>query len=1055
MKEILKSPSRSALLLALVNLSLICFYCAIAIGNSGGNRRNTDAVAQTIDREANEDRERLDRFVSPISPDDLAKARAAMRALPPSPLAQSRQFGSPDDPSPTPAPFWKNPFSSTIVASTGDQNPISGRIDAFAFDSTDPDIIYAGGYGGLLRTKNGGATWKYLSDSWDSQTVSSITLDPLDQTQGTIYAGTGLVDHRGVGLYRSTTGGETWDHIPGPFSGSVITGIVADPNTTADHATLYVANDRLATEGGLWSSADRGNSWTLVQSEPCASPAPTVGCNGVFRVAIDSSTTPSTIYIADAEGVKRKGPREEIFTTIYPGNECWGSPDMWKINMQVVNSVLFILSPTSGSTPPGPGVCTDVEVKLFMTESPHKDEPEWTLIPTLCPRPSGGPCPGGPEDPPPWQGKQIKPERFAVDPSDPTSIFIGNVKVWHTTLSDPGNPIWEDVQPSRFHDDPRAIAFSPNSPGRAYVGNDGGIWRSPIAGAGSSMWENLNQNLPVMLLNSIALSHGRMVGGTFDNGTIWYDLANPDGYWRILNGGDAFTTLIDPIDTQYSYYRNNSSGAALRRHVLTTLEDEPIAPLTECGDVRWTKTSSAPHSLILPCHYSVYRTSNATTSRPLQWQEIPLPTPTASPGALVSWLGTAAEAPNNSEVIYAAEYSPANIWRTGNAPSSGGLATWTRGIIDAPCTHINAIAVDPTNWETAYLACSEGIFRTKANDGGHWQLMTTGALANANYKDVIIDSRNTLTTNTIYAASDAGVITSPNQGKTWQSLTGIPPGLSISSLWFDANIDPNAPGSRQLVASSEGRGVYVHDFDDILPSISITSPAENTIVTGLVTITADASDNHAIKDVQFKVGTHTLGPILTTPPFVAVWDSRLLSESEPPNQTLAAVAHDLTGNESVSSVGVTVLRVSLPIGSLSTSVSTSTVVLKPVTTTFIDESLQYTQFESYFSFDSSIITFAFPYAQTTELTSTGWALTTGLSGTAGGIRTLYIHGTSNDQTPLSGSGTLFNLRMRRVSGTPGAATPLTWLASPNDFEFSDGVTASPPNQINGLITISP
>src|SRR5207244_11284770 len=52
-------------------------------------------------------------------------------------------------------------------------------------------------------------------------------------------------------------------------------------------------------------------------------------------------------------------------------------------------------------------------------------------------------------------------------------------------------------------------------------------------------------------------------------------------------------------------------------------------------------------------------------------------------------------------------------------------------------------------------------------------------------------------------------------------------------------------------------------------------------------------------------------------------------------------------------------------------------------------------------------------------------------------RTLLISAFSNDVTPLSGSGTLFNLNLTRVSSSAGANTALTWVASPNNFIFID------------------
>src|SRR5438105_10861488 len=71
------------------------------------------------------------------------------------------------------------------------------------------------------------------------------------------------------------------------------------------------------------------------------------------------------------------------------------------------------------------------------------------------------------------------------------------------------------------------------------------------------------------------------------------------------------------------------------------------------------------------------------------------------------------------------------------------------------------------------------------------------------------------------------------------------------------------------------------------------------------------------------------------------------------------------------------------------------------------------------------------------------------------IMTLRISALSNDFTPLSGAGTLFELRMLRVSSIPGAMSPLIWAPSPDNFFFIDGnLNTFPPDQNNGLITIT-
>src|SRR5947207_8500091 len=71
------------------------------------------------------------------------------------------------------------------------------------------------------------------------------------------------------------------------------------------------------------------------------------------------------------------------------------------------------------------------------------------------------------------------------------------------------------------------------------------------------------------------------------------------------------------------------------------------------------------------------------------------------------------------------------------------------------------------------------------------------------------------------------------------------------------------------------------------------------------------------------------------------------------------------------------------------------------------------------------------------------------------MKTLRISAFSFDITPLNGMGTLFNLRMLRISNTPGAMSPLVWKPDPDNFIFiDDTLDTHTPNQSNGLITIT-
>src|SRR5437773_2017974 len=149
------------------------------------------------------------------------------------------------------------------------------------------------------------------------------------------------------------------------------------------------------------------------------------------------------------------------------------------------------------------------------------------------------------------------------------------------------------------------------------------------------------------------------------------------------------------------------------------------------------------------------------------------------------------------------------------------------------------------------------------------------------------------------------------------------------------------------------------------------------------------------------------------------------------------------------------VTVSLPTATFDTSVPISTVIPEPVAATNIDASFNLVGFQGDFTFDETVATFSAPPVQNSGLTAGNWNVTGNVLPGPGPIRTLRVSAFSNDFTPLSGSGTLYLMRMLRVSGTPGASTPLAWAAKPNNFFFIDSnLNTVTPSQSNGLITIT-
>src|SRR5262245_14576563 len=104
----------------------------------------------------------------------------------------------------------------------------SGRVTALAINSTCTKkdcLLYVGAAGGgVWKTDKalGGDNmhWKFITGSLPSNAIGSLLIDPSDPSGNTLYVGTGepnaAVDNEaGVGIFKTTDGGDSWTMIPG------------------------------------------------------------------------------------------------------------------------------------------------------------------------------------------------------------------------------------------------------------------------------------------------------------------------------------------------------------------------------------------------------------------------------------------------------------------------------------------------------------------------------------------------------------------------------------------------------------------------------------------------------------------------------------------------------------------------------------------------------------------------------------------------------------------------------------------------------------------------
>ena len=214
--------------------------------------------------------------------------------------------------------------------------------------------------GGVWRTKNALAPnpkWEYLSGSFGINSIGSITIDPNDSSANTLWVGTGEGNTcgsgcvAGVGLYKSTDGGDHWTGPIGEsaFNARGVGTIAIKPGNSnviyagstfgvRGHASSCcygaVSPYRALIPGapiwGLYRSTNGGNTWSLVHNgstnpAACGTDVLAIANNatpcsprGVRRVVIDPSN-PDIVYAASyARGVWRSSDGGTTWTQIKP-----------------------------------------------------------------------------------------------------------------------------------------------------------------------------------------------------------------------------------------------------------------------------------------------------------------------------------------------------------------------------------------------------------------------------------------------------------------------------------------------------------------------------------------------------------------------------------------------------------------------------------------------------------------------------------------------------------------------------------------------------------------
>lgn len=128
----------------------------------------------------------------------------------------------------------------------------SPRAFSFSPDLANDNTVFAAGPGGVFRSRTGGSTWESLKGGIPPDvTVITLAVSSNFAADRTLFAGT-----LGAGIYRSSDASDAWQPANHGLSDLTVRGLAVSPAFATDGIVL------VATDGGLFLSTDDGATWT-------------------------------------------------------------------------------------------------------------------------------------------------------------------------------------------------------------------------------------------------------------------------------------------------------------------------------------------------------------------------------------------------------------------------------------------------------------------------------------------------------------------------------------------------------------------------------------------------------------------------------------------------------------------------------------------------------------------------------------------------------------------------------------------------------------------------
>jgi len=724
------------------------------------------------------------------------------------------------------------PYKNLIWRSIGGWiESIGGRCTDIAVPKGSKQTIYIGSAtGGVWKTENSGVTWDPIFDEAPTLSIGDIAIAESDP--GIVWVGTGEANIfrasiAGIGLYKSTDAGKTWQHMG--LAGTQTVGRIRIHPTNPD--IVYVAASghewTYNPERGVFKTTDGGKTWqkVLYINEKV----------GAIDLVMDPQK-PDTLIASMWNRIRQRwsdpvpGGEDGLFKTT-DGGKTWkeltnGLPDTQmtgRIGLDLClskpNVVYAYVDNHTALRMPKPDerdsygrlrtypdiVGAEVYRSDDQGESWTKVNPADRMFERF----------GGTYG---WVFGQIR-----VDPSNENTVYLMGLGLSKST---DGGKSWTPLRYENLHGDHHGLWIDPSDSNYVINVNDGG---ANVSYDGGKTWRDFHKGIPATQFYNVAYDMKKpftVYGSVQDSGTHRgvgvAPLAaqepgrfrrGPSIRWESAPGGEGTLIAIDPTDPNTEYASSFYGRLERAEYKDGAWTSKPIYPKPAEGEPEYrgqwlAGLALSPHNPQIIYHgfQYVFRSMNRgetwerispdlTAFDPQKQGKLPYAIPFATITAI-------AESPFKFGLVYAGT----DDGRVHVTKDSG--ATWTEITAGLPYNkHVWTIAASKYDQATVYITLigrhddDFAPYVYKSTDYGKTWANISGNIPGGPTNVIREDPKKK---DVLYVGTDYGVYVTTDGGKTWNCLGS---GLPNAPVW-DLQIHPR---DNMLVIATNGRGMWVID----------------------------------------------------------------------------------------------------------------------------------------------------------------------------------------------------------------------------------------------------